>query len=122
MENYQWINLVVGIVAILGGGLSTLVWYNFKVLAQRVEDMSEAFGEATLSSKDRMAMLSERLALMDYAKVSKEELYQAMEIIVQKVEKSIEEKQKLRDQRTEENYLRLEAKIEELVKEFRNSR
>jgi DNA-binding ferritin-like protein len=122
METYQWINFTLGVIAIFGGGLSTVVWYNFKSLDKAVGEISKALGEASLSSKDRMAMLSERLALMDYAKVSKEELYQAMEIIAQKIEKAIEDKQRLRDQRTEDNYLRLEAKLEELVKEFRNSR
>lgn len=122
MEQHQWINLVFGIIALLGGGVSTLAWSKVKEIDNSLTSVKKSLGEMHDSSKDRIAMISSRVDLMDYAKVSKEEMYQFGDIVAQKIEKAIEEKQRLRDQRTEDNYLRLEAKLEELVKEFRNSR
>lgn len=102
---WQVITLFAGVVSTLGGAVAALVWIQIKDIKDTVHKLSP---------------LAERMAVVEYAKVSREELYQTIEIITDKIMDRIEEKLAIRDKHLSENIESIKQRLDDLSKDIRS--
>lgn len=106
---WQVVSLFAGIVSTLGGAVAALVWIQIRDIRDTVHKLQSS-----------VPPLAERMAVVEYAKVSREELYQTIEIITDKIMDRIEEKLSMRDKHLSENIESIRKSIDNLSQDIRS--
>jgi hypothetical protein len=120
VTTFEWLTVIMTIVTLLGGACAAVIWRKINDTQSTVHDIKEEYNAEINNERARMTSLFERMAVVEYAKVSREELYQTVEVIISKMQTSLDEKFSIRDKHLDSNISRIEQSLKDLAHEIRS--